>query len=98
MLEKDEEDEDWVGKGPPDLGQEKATMKAFPLKADGGPLFIEGHHTVLPPKMPSFEGPNMSGDASMSKQARRYHWATSPTHQHQGSMWELRRRGCVLVN
>ena len=44
-------------------------MKAFPSGATGGSLFSEGHRTVLPPKMPSFGGPNMSGDASMLKQA-----------------------------
>ena len=29
LLEKDEEDEDWVSKGLPDLGQQKTTMKAI---------------------------------------------------------------------
>ena len=67
MLEKNEEDEDWVGKELPDLGQGKTTMKTFPSGAAGS-LFSEGHCTILPPKMPSFGGPNMSGDASTSKE------------------------------
>ena len=29
FLEKDEEEEDWVGKGLPDLGQKTTSMKAF---------------------------------------------------------------------
>ena len=69
MLEKDEEDEDWVSKGLPDLGQKMTTMKTCPSGAAGGSLFSEGHRTVSPPKMPSFGGPNTSGDASTSKQA-----------------------------
>ena len=69
LLEKDEEDEDWVSKGLPDLGQQTPTMKGFPLGVARGSLFSEGHHTVSPPKMPSFGGSNTSGDASTSKQA-----------------------------
>ena len=48
LLEKDEEDEDWVSKGLPDLGQEKPTMKAFPSGVAGGSLFSEGHRTLSP--------------------------------------------------
>ena len=44
-------------------------MKAFPSGAVGGSLFSEGHRTVSPPKLPIFEGPNMSSDASTLKQA-----------------------------
>ena len=44
-------------------------MKGFPSGVAGGLLFSEGHRTVSPPKMLSFGGPNMSGDASISKQA-----------------------------
>ena len=68
LVEKDEEDEDWVSKGLQDLGQEKTTMKAFPSGAAGGSLFSEGHHSVSPPKVQMFGGPNTSGDASTSKQ------------------------------
>ena len=68
LLEKDEEDEDWVSKGLPDLDQKMTTMKAFPSGAAGGSLFSEGHRTISPPKMPSLGGPNASGDASTSKQ------------------------------
>ena len=69
LLEKDEEDEAWVSKGLPDLGQETPTMKAFPSGVAGGSLFSEGHRTVSPPKMLSFGGPNTPGNASTSKQA-----------------------------
>ena len=70
LLEKDEEDdEDWVSKGLPGLGQETLKMKAFPSGVTGGSLFSEGHRTISPPKLPSFGGPNTSGDASMSKKA-----------------------------
>ena len=69
LLEKDEEDEDWVGKGLPDLVQKTTTVKAFPSGAVGGSLFSEGHCTISPPKLPIFGGPNTSGDASTSKQA-----------------------------
>ena len=68
LLEKDEKDEDGVSKGLPDLGQEKTMMKAFALGAAGGSLFSEGYCTVSSPKIPSFGGPNTSGDASTSKQ------------------------------
>ena len=69
LLEKDEEDEDWVSKGLPNLGQEKTTIKAFPSGAVGGSLFSKGHHTISPPKVQIFRGPNTSGDASTLKQA-----------------------------
>ena len=69
MLEKDEEDEDWVSKGHPDLGQETPKMKAFPSGAATGSVFSEGHRTVSPPKLSIFGGPNTSGDASTSKKA-----------------------------
>ena len=69
LLEKDEEDEDWVSKGLPDLGQKTTTVKAFPSGAVGGSLFSEGRCTVSPPKMPTFRGPNTCGDASTPKQA-----------------------------
>ena len=69
LLEKDEEDEDWVSKGLPDLGQETPTLKGFPSGVARGSLFSKGHRTISPPKMPSFGGPNMSGDTSTSKQA-----------------------------
>ena len=69
LLEKDEEDENWVGKGLPDLGQEKTTMKTFPSGVASGSLFNKGHRTVSPPKVQIFGGPNTSGDASTSKQA-----------------------------
>ena len=69
LLEKDEEDEDWVGKGLPDLGQKTTTVKAFPSGGAGGSLFSEGHRIVSPPEMPIFGGSNTSGDASTSKQA-----------------------------
>ena len=69
LLEKDEEDEDWVSEGLPDLGQETPKIKAFPSGGAGGSLFSEGHCTISPPKMPSFGGPNTSGNASTSKKA-----------------------------
>ena len=84
LLEKDEEDEDWVSKGLPDLDQEKTMMKAFPSGATGGSLFNEGHHTVSPPKMPSFGGPNMSGNASTSKQAGKIPLGTRPDSPESG--------------
>ena len=69
LLEKDEEDEDWVSKGHPDLGQETPKMKAYPSGAATGSVFSEGHRTVSPPKLSIFGGPNTSGDASTSKKA-----------------------------
>ena len=69
MLEKDEEDDDWVSKGLPDLDQETPKMKGFPSGVDGSSLFSKGHRTISLPKMPSFGGPNTSGDASTSKKA-----------------------------
>ena len=69
LLEKDEEDKDWVSKGHPDLGQETQKMKAYPSGAATGSVFSEGHRTVSPPKLSIFGGPNTSGDASTSKQA-----------------------------
>ena len=71
MLEKDEEeeDDDWVSKGLPDLGQEKPKMKVFPSGAATGSMFSKGHRTVSPPKLQIFGGPNTSGDASTSKTA-----------------------------
>ena len=70
MLEKDEEDDDdWVSKGLPDLGQEKTMTKAFPLGVASGSLFSEGHRTVSPPKLQIFGGPNTFGNASTSKTA-----------------------------
>ena len=78
LLEKDEEEEDWVGKGLPDLGQKTTTMKAFPSRAVGGSLFSEGHRTVSPPKIATFGGPNTSGDASTSKQASKVPMGNRP--------------------
>ena len=69
LLEKDEEDKDWVSKGHPDLGQETQKMKAYPSGAATGSVFSEGHRTVSPPKLSIFGGPNTSGDASTSKKA-----------------------------
>ena len=69
LLEKDEEDDDWVSKGLPDLDKEMLKKKSFPSEAAGGSLFSEGHRTISPPKMSSFGGPNMFGDASTSKKA-----------------------------
>ena len=61
LLEKDEEDEDWVGNGLPDLGQKMTTAKAFTLGIIGESLFSEGHLIVSPPQMIGFVslgGPN----------------------------------------
>ena len=38
MLEKDEEDEDWVGRGILDLGKKWTSVKAFPSGTFGGSL------------------------------------------------------------
>ena len=84
LLEKVEEDEDWVSKGLPDLGQETPKMKGFPSGVAGSSLFSEGHRTVSPPKMPSFGGPNMSGDASTSKQAGKIPLGDRPDSQESG--------------
>ena len=69
LQEKDEEDEDCVGKGLQDLGQKMTTVKAFPSGVAGGSLFSEGHRAISNPQLPIFGGPNTSGDASTSKQA-----------------------------
>ena len=72
LLEKDEEDENWDGKGLPNLGQKTTTMKASPLGVFGGSMVNEGHQIVSPPKMTGFGtlgGPNTSSGASTSKGA-----------------------------
>ena len=78
LLEKDEEDEDWVGKGLPDLDSKTTTVKAFPSGAGAGSLFSNGHGTISPPKLPIFGGPNTSGDASTSKQASKVPLGNKP--------------------
>ena len=57
LLEKDEEDEDWVGKGLPNLGQKTTTVKASPSGVFGGSMVSEGHRTVSPLKCLFLEGP-----------------------------------------
>ena len=57
LLEKDEEDEDWVSKGLPDLGQKTTTMKASPFGVFGGSMVSKGHRTISLPKIPILEGP-----------------------------------------
>ena len=47
LLEKDEEDEHWVGKGVLDLGQKMTSVKAFPSGTFGGSLVSKGHLDVL---------------------------------------------------
>ena len=72
LLEKDEEDENWVGKGLSDLGQKTTTMKASPSCVFRGSMIRKGHRTISPPKVPSFGhlgGPNRSRNASTFKGA-----------------------------
>ena len=72
LLEKEEEEEDWVGKGLPNVRQKTTSMKAFTSRTFGGSMVSEGHQIVSPPKMTSFEnsgGPSTSGEDSTSKRA-----------------------------
>ena len=85
LLEKDEEDDDWVSKGLPDLDKDMPKGKSFPSGVAGGSLFSEGHRTISPPKMPSFGGPNMSSDGSTSKQASKIPLGDRPNSPDSGS-------------
>ena len=70
LLEKEEKDEHWVGKGTSDLGQKTNSMKAFSSGTFGGPLVSKGHRDVSPPKVTNFGTlgrPNMSGEMGTSK-------------------------------
>ena len=70
LLEKDEEDEDWFGKGIPDLGQKTTLVKALSSGTFGGSLISEGHHDVSLPKVTNFGTlgrPNTFGETSTSK-------------------------------
>ena len=78
LLEKDEEDEDWVGKGLPDLGQKITTMKTSPSGVFGGSMVSEGHRTISPPKMATLGGPNTSGYVNISKQAGKVPFGNRP--------------------
>ena len=72
LLEKDEEDEDWVGKRIQDPGQKMTTVKAFPLGALGGSMVSEGHRDVSPPKATRFATlgrVSTSGETGTSKRA-----------------------------
>ena len=97
LLEKDEEDEDWVGKGLPDLGQKTTTMKVFPLGAAGGSLFSEGHRTISRNYLFLEGQTRLAMQAHQSKLAR-YHCVTGPTHRNQASVWELHEWDCMLVS
>ena len=70
LLEKDEENEDWAGKGILDLGRKTTSVKTFPLRTFGGSLVNEGHHDVSLPKVTSFGTlgrPNTFGETGTSK-------------------------------
>ena len=101
LLEKDEEDEDWVGKGIPNLGQKTTVVKTFPSGTLGGLMVSEGHRDVSPPEATSFGTlgrASTSGETGTSKELAKYLWVTNPTHQNQASAWELRQQDCMLVN
>ena len=72
LWEKDEEDEDWVGKGMLDLGQKTTLVKALPSRTFGGPLVNEGHCDISLPKVTSLRTlgqPSTSGETDTSKRA-----------------------------
>ena len=81
LLEKDEEDEGWVGKGIPDLGQKTTSVKAFPLGTFGGSMVSEGHRDISPPKVTGFGTlgwPNTFGEAGTSKQTSKIRLGDRP--------------------
>ena len=73
-------------------------MKAFPLGAAGGSLFSDGHRTISPPKMPSFGGPNTSGNANTLKQAGKIPLGNKPDSLELGVSMGVAPMDCVLVN
>ena len=72
MLEKDEEDEDWVATGMPNFCQKMTSVKAFPFMTFDGSLVNERHRNVSLPTVTGFGtlgGPNTPGEADTSKKA-----------------------------
>ena len=83
LLKKDEEDEDWVGKTIPNLGQKTTSLKVFPSGTFGGLMVSEGHCNVSPPKATGFGTlgrANMFGETGTSKRAGKVPLGDKPAH------------------